>query len=220
MTGEKGRRGRPKVKSDEQRVAEIARQARDLFIANGYAEVTMDDIAASCRVSKRTLYSLFKNKADVFATIIDQHRQTMLALPGDYGHLPIADALWTIFRADLTYEENHERLAIIRLVRMESERFPELETMLHERGGEYSRKLLAQWLDEQKQAGRIVMDDPWHAAKMLMDMIFGAIVVKGRHDLRWTSDEERWAYFRQCIAIFTNGILPAQSPERFRSDPA
>ncbi|WP_435656362.1 TetR/AcrR family transcriptional regulator [Brucella pituitosa] len=214
MTETKAKRGRPKTKSDEQRTVEIAHLARDLFIANGYANVTMDDIAINCHISKRTLYSLFKSKSDIFSAIIDNHRQTMLALPGDYDHLSIFDALWAIFLLDLSKEQDHERLAIIRLVRLEAERFPELEEVLHKRGGEYSRRLLADWLQKQKDAGRIVIGDPWNAAKILMDMIFGAIIVKHRQELFWPSDTERRAYLSQCIAIFTKGILPVESSER------
>ncbi|NKB84502.1 helix-turn-helix transcriptional regulator [Ochrobactrum grignonense] len=63
MAQEKTKRGRPKVKSDDQRIAEIAQHARDLFISKGFAHVTMDDIAARCHISKRTLYSLFKTNS-------------------------------------------------------------------------------------------------------------------------------------------------------------
>ncbi len=216
MAQEKAKRGRPKVKSDKQRIVEIALCARDLFIAHGYANVTMDDIAAGCHISKRTLYSFFKSKNDVFATIVDEHRQAMLALPGEYDHMPIAEALWAIFRLDLDRDQDQDRLAVIHLIHVEAERFPELETMLHERGGEYSRHLLAQWLERQRNAGRIVVESPWNAAKILMDMIFGAVIVQHRQELRWPSDDERRIYLGQCIAIFTGGILPAEcaGPEK------
>ncbi|OYR07837.1 TetR/AcrR family transcriptional regulator [Brucella grignonensis] len=216
MAQEKTKRGRPKVKSDDQRIAEIAQHARDLFISKGFAHVTMDDIAARCHISKRTLYSLFKNKLDIFSMIVDEHRSTMLALPGNYDHLPISDALWAIFRLSLNREQDLERLAVIRLVRLEADHFPELEMTLHERGGEYSRRLLADWLESQKKAARIVLDDPWNAAKILMDMIFGAIIVKHRQELFWPSDEDRRTYLSQCIAIFTKGILPPDSAERIK----
>ncbi len=211
------RRGRPKVKSDAARSADIARQARDLFLARGYAEVTMDDIAAACHISKRTLYALFRGKADIFGRVVDDHRRSMLDLPGDYDALPIDEALRRIFRIDLGSEEDHDRLAVIRLVRVEAERFPELETMLRERGGEHSRRLLADFLERRKQDGRIEVDNTWFAAKMLMDMIFGAIIAKGaRGEVRWPSDAERRTYLGQCIAIFAAGVLPADSPERPR----
>ncbi len=218
MLEKKIRRGRPKVKSDAERSTEIARCASSLFILHGYADVTMDDIAAACHISKRTLYALFRSKADIFGRAIDDHRRSMLDLPGDYDDMPIAEALGRIFRIDLSAAEDHERLAVVRMVRLEGARFPELETMLRERGGEHSRKLLAEWLERQKRAGRIDIGNTWFAVKTLMDMIFGAIIAKGAHgEVRWPSDEERRAYLKQCIAIFTVGTLPADSPERSRS---
>ncbi|NKB84500.1 hypothetical protein HED51_20555 [Ochrobactrum grignonense] len=61
-----------------------------------------------------------------------------------------------------------------------------------------------------------MLDDPWNAAKILMDMIFGAIIVKHRQELFWPSDEDRRTYLSQCIAIFTKGILPPDSAERIK----
>lgn len=214
MSGAKRGRGRPRTISDEERSVRITRQARDLFVRKGYADTTMEDIAAACRISKRTLYTLFRGKAEIFGEIIDDHRQDMLALPGDYDGLPVAEALWRIFRGNLGADADYERLAVIRLVRLETERSPELETILRERGGDRSRELLAQWLDDRKRAGLILIDNPWRAAKILMDMIFGAMIAKGRDDVRWPSDEERGDYLRACIDIFTRGVLPVDSAER------
>jgi hypothetical protein len=72
----------------------------------------------------------------VFAAIIDDHRQEMLALPGDYDDLPIEEALARIFLVDIDEEADRERKALIRFVLVEGQHYPELAALLHERGGD------------------------------------------------------------------------------------
>src|SRR5579862_1368800 len=115
------RRGRPKVMSDANQAQDIARRAKSLFLANGYAKTSMDDVVKHCRISKSTLYRLFTNKRELFAAIIDDNRLDMLGLPGDYDDLPIAEALVRIFRVDIDERANEERLRLIRFAIVEAE---------------------------------------------------------------------------------------------------
>jgi AcrR family transcriptional regulator len=202
------RRGRPKLMSDAEQALSIARRARDLFLQKGYGRTTMEDIVACCRISKSTLYRLFPNKAEVFGAVVEDHRQSMLALPGDYGALPIDEALARIFRIDIDDEAHEERFRLIRLVLVEAREFPELRTMLRHRGAEASRQDLATWLEEQRAAGRIDIPDAHDAAKALMDLVFGAIAVKSETVHEWPPRHERIRYLRNCIGMFTRGILP------------
>lgn len=201
-------RGRPKLMSDAEQALSIARQARDLFLQKGYGRTTMEDIVACCRISKSTLYRLFPSKTEVFGAVIDDHRQSMLALPGHYDKLPIDEALARIFRIDIDDDANHERFLLIRLVLVEAREFPELRTLLRDRGAGASRQDLARWLEEQRVAGRIDIPDANDAAKALMDLIFGAIVVKSETIHEWPPRHERIRYLRNCIRMFTQGIMP------------
>lgn len=201
-------RGRPKRASDAEQAAAIARRARDLFLEKGYARTTMEDIVARCRISKSTLYRLFQNKTEVFGAVIEEHRQAMLAPPGD-DDLPIDEALARIFRVEIDDEANHERMALIRFVLVEAREFPELRALLHERGADRSRHELARWLDMQRVRGRIDLTSADDAAKALMDLMFGAIVMKPHdEDQQWPERQERIRYLRNCISMFTRGILP------------
>lgn len=201
-------RGRPKVMSDEAQSAIILQKARELFQESGYARTTMDEVAARCRISKRTLYRLFPSKTELFAAIIDAHRETMLALPGDYEKMSLQDALEAIFRIDISEEADRERIALLRFVMVESRHYPELHDLARQRGGERSRALLGEWFDKQRQLGRIDVDDAMSAGKILMDMIFGAIVFKTPGDLELGGGDDRKSYLRRCIRIFLNGVRP------------
>ena len=199
-------RGRPKLMTDEQQATAIARQARDLFLENGYTRTPMEDIAARCHISKRTLYRLFPNKTEIFGAIIDDHRQSMLALPGDYDDLPLEEAIGRIFLVDIDEEAHRRRMELVHLVIVEAHQFPELAALLHERGGDKSRAVLTEWLEAQARRGRIDIEDADATAKTLMDMMFGVIVIdRGRSPQRPGGDDRR-IRLRHAIRIFVNGV--------------
>ncbi|QDL91476.1 TetR family transcriptional regulator [Paroceanicella profunda] len=205
------RRGRPKVTPDPDLAARLVNETRKLFIERGYARTTMDDIAAHCRVSKRTLYRLFPAKSALFQAIIEAHRPAMLALPGNYSGLPLSEALARILRVDISAEEDLERIAVLRLVVMEAQSVPELAAIVRDHGAEPSRRALADWLGAQQAAGRMRPLDPMLVSGMLMNMVFG--VTRGGRvgppDVEnWPDLAERDHHIRLCIDLFLNGALP------------
>ncbi|MFZ3109162.1 MAG: TetR/AcrR family transcriptional regulator [Rectinemataceae bacterium] len=56
----------------------ILMQARDLFFKKGLLRVTMDEIALSCGISKKTLYIYFTNKEELLHAIITDFRQKLV----------------------------------------------------------------------------------------------------------------------------------------------
>lgn len=211
-------RGRPKVLSDAKQAQKIARQARSLFLKNGYARTSMDDVVMHCRISKSTLYRLFTNKKELFAAIIDDHRLDMLVLPGDYDDMAIEDALAHIFRIDIDSEANEERLALMRFAVVESQQFPELGPLLYERGPGQSLRELALWLADQCKKGRINVPNADDAAMALMDMMFGPLIRIGEQVHASRHEDDRARYLRNCISMFVRGILPRAAARARRAD--
>jgi AcrR family transcriptional regulator len=192
--------------SDEQQAAAIAREACDLFLEKGYARTAMEEIAARRHISKRTLYRLFPNKAEIFGAIVDDHRQSMLALPGDYDNLPLEEAIGRIFLIDIDEEAHTQRMEVLRLVIVEGRQFPELAALLRERGGDKSQTMLTEWLEAQAQRGRIDIEDAATTAKMLMDVVFGAVAMKWVEGPQWPGGDEWRLHLRRAIRIFVNGV--------------
>ncbi|MEW9614977.1 TetR/AcrR family transcriptional regulator [Shinella sp. S4-D37] len=199
-------RGRPKRATPAEQRAKIVAATRDLFLARGYGGTTMSDVAAHCRASKRTLYELFPSKTDLLGAIIEQHRESMLALPGDYEGLDLAQALERIFQVDIGEEEDKARAAFLNLTIVEAVRYPEVGEMMRRLGGLRAHALLTQWLEGERLAGRLFVDDTASAARMLMDMMFGAIVTKTGTGAEWPGLDARKDYMRRCIRIFVYGI--------------
>lgn len=200
-------RGRPKTRSDDAERQRVVRSARDLFLDVGYGATTMDVVAARCGVSKRTLYRLFPAKIDLFRAMAADHRRSMLALPRDPGEdLPLADALAAIFRLDIDPIDNRERLAFIRLVLADSDRFSEIGEMIVQEGAGPMLRLLEAWLADQQAKGRIRAFPADALARMLMDMIFSVLIKRFPGDQLLTL-EARARHARLCLDIFLEGAV-------------
>ncbi|WP_284141641.1 MULTISPECIES: TetR/AcrR family transcriptional regulator [unclassified Virgibacillus] len=50
----------------------ILQKAAQLFLENGYKDVSMDDVAKSCQVTKATVYYYYQTKADLYSETMTQ----------------------------------------------------------------------------------------------------------------------------------------------------
>jgi len=203
-----GRRGRPKVKPDEEQRVRIVERAGKLFRDKGYGPTTTDDLAAFCEVSKRTLYRLFGSKLSLFAAVVAAYRFEMLALPGDYDDLPLEEALGRIFKIDIDDETDRSRLAFLKVIIVEASHSSDLRQVLRTYGGDKARAHLAAWLDHQRKLGRIEVRDVENAAQILIDMLFGSAISRMFSEFNWPGSARRREYAHHCIALFLNGVLP------------
>jgi TetR/AcrR family transcriptional regulator, mexJK operon transcriptional repressor len=182
-TAKRGR-GRPKVMPEETQRKCIVEAARKLFMEKGYGNTTTEDIAAPCRISKHTLYRIFAGKAAMFAAVIEASTENILALPGQYDGLSLNDALERIFKIDTELEADHERGELVRLLVVESPRFPEIGAIAKRYGYGRAERELADWLQQQSSRGLIEIDDALNAARILWHMIVSPIVFAAIGDRR------------------------------------
>jgi AcrR family transcriptional regulator len=194
--------------SDECQKAVIIAAARDIFLTEGYDGMTMDGVAAKCGMSKKTLYRLFSSKQAMLTEIVSQHRVAMVALPGDYDHLCVEQALEAIFRLDISDEEDRDRLALLRLMKSESTRSKEVFDILMEHAAGEGSRLLNTWMIEQCDKGVLQIEDIALTVDILFDMIFGAIVKKTEPGCELPAHADRKAKMRLAIRIFVNGCRP------------
>ena len=113
---EEPRLGRPQVTSR----AELERIALDLFIRHGFAETTLDDIAAAAGIARRTFFGYYSSKNDVvwgdFAGLL-AGMEEWLAQPAAV-EAPLLDALTeaVVWFNDLPAEAvpaHRQRMALI-----------------------------------------------------------------------------------------------------------
>ncbi len=61
-----------RLRRPQDRASEIARAALDLFVTRGFAATKLEDVARAASVSKGLPYVYFKNKEELFKTVISE----------------------------------------------------------------------------------------------------------------------------------------------------
>ena len=122
------RSGRPS-KADALRLRErILSAATELFLAEGYGSTSIEAVAARARISKRTLYDRFEDKAALFTAAVHEVIARIRPPPEvpliEGAALP--DMLRRLAQFILHAALAPQALALYRLVHAEAARFPQL----------------------------------------------------------------------------------------------
>ncbi len=152
---------------------DIAEAATRLFMAQGYAAVSMDAIARAAGVSKATLYAYFASKDRLFASLVGAActRSGAGGVELADGAADLRTALTTLGERVLRFMLEEQSLAIYRVVMAEAVRFPELGRAFYERGAGASRRNLSAWLAREMEAGRLLARDPGIAAEQFVSLL-------------------------------------------------
>lgn len=157
------KRGRPTAEEREQRRDQILDAAVDLFVSNGYGQVTIDEIATASRVTKRTIYTYFGDKAEVFTATIERFRGRALAdFESDTESLEdVATRLVSVLHSD-------DAVGLHRLMIGESAQFPELAARFYASGPHGYIELLASHLRD-----RPITQEDDRLAEALFGLLLG-----------------------------------------------
>jgi AcrR family transcriptional regulator len=130
----------PKAALMARKRAAIVAAALNAFLDSGYAEASVNQIAATAGVSIKTLYRHFDSKDDLFSAVMEAACGEMPGadfpegdepLPAWYDTPPAA-ALPKAGEEYLRYVLSRDQLALYRVVTREAHRFPELGRRYHE----------------------------------------------------------------------------------------
>ena len=170
--------GKTKPRLEAERLLEILDIAAEVFIAQGFESASTNEIARRANASKTTFYSRFPTKEILFAKVIEHRMDAVFrtispTLPLD---APIGQTLsgfaTTILRAALSPMQ----IDLIRMISMESRRFPELGRRFYELGAGRGQALLAHYLEEQTRRGALRLDDPQTMAEHFISLVIGGPV--------------------------------------------
>ena len=144
--------------------------AQDLFLTKGFEAVSMDEIAERAGVSKRTVYSHFGSKEDMFVALLECKcgavRENVVETADDEA--PIEETLVCFGIAFLAMIFNEESLKLFRILAAQSYNFPDLGRRFYEAGPERSTEAMAAYLEGQAERGVIRIGDPKLAAGTLV----------------------------------------------------
>ncbi|MBR7826705.1 TetR/AcrR family transcriptional regulator [Actinospica sp. MGRD01-02] len=165
---------------DGHRRTQILRAAAELFMAGGYAGVSMDDVQAKVGGSKSTLYRHFADKLDLFTSavemMIDERNRPVLDFRPS-GSDPAA-ALIEFGRHFAAIVLDPGAIAVHRLVVAEAERVPELGQAFFEHGPRRGIEALGGHLRGLREQRVIEVDDPLLAASQLYQAMLGSLQMR------------------------------------------
>lgn len=138
--------GRPRRDQVEQRNAELLDHALDLFLERGFERTTIDAIAASVGMAKRTVYARYGDKAALFKAALQRAIddmvvpiETLRAAERD----GIENCLLSIARILVANLMSRAGLRLMRITNSEAYRMPEIGAYTYERGTRLTISYLA-----------------------------------------------------------------------------
>ncbi|HEY0281532.1 MAG TPA: TetR/AcrR family transcriptional regulator [Rhizomicrobium sp.] len=197
----------PKAALMTRKRAVIVDAALKAFLASGYAEASVNQIAAAAGVSIKTLYRHFESKDDLFSAVMQAACGKMpeTGSPGDdpepppaWYDAPPSEALPQAGEEYLRHILSQDQLALYRVVTRDAHRFPELgRRYLQETAGGRDAKF-AGYLDLWAEREGWVIHDKRAAAQVFAGLLKARMFDDVLLGLRQPSDAEIAAQARHA----------------------
>lgn len=153
------------IEVSDKKTAAIINAAHETFLAFGFDAASMDRIADTAGVSKRTVYSRFRSKEELFAATITESCRRILPVNFediDIG-LPPKDLIQRLARQVVDGIFEPDALAIRRIAAFEAQRRPSLGKAYLEHGPQFMVNAFAPLLQRLADRGAVSVDDPHKA---------------------------------------------------------
>ncbi|WP_095121223.1 TetR/AcrR family transcriptional regulator [Pseudomonas sp. Irchel s3f10] len=161
----------PQRLTDRKREA-IIQAAITEFRANGFEVTSMDKIAATAGVSKRTVYNHFPSKEELFAEILNQLWARISAEQSVVYNRdqPLRDQLQQMLHAKVQLMADENFLTLARVAIAATIHSPERAQNMVERMGEREEGLTV-WIRAAQADGRLKAVDPEFAAHQVQGLL-------------------------------------------------
>lgn len=148
--------------------------AEKAFLQYGFAATSMDDIADAAGVSKRTVYSNFGSKDELFAEVIRQ--RCSVVVPGEEivrkaDTLELEAGLRLIATAFLRGVFARAQVELYQTVVAAARLQPDIGRIMYEGPIMSTQDMVAAHLARQKEAGRLAIADPELASAQLIALL-------------------------------------------------
>ena len=204
------RAGRPTKAQAEARDAELLACALDHFLDKGFEPATIEAIAQSVNMTKRTVYARYSDKTALFRAAVHWGLER-LAVPTDEIQaaetVDLEQTLVNIARLRVDRAMTPDGMKLQRIVNTESYRFPDIFTLSYELGALPVIRFLAALLARETEASRLAIAEPELAANVFMSMVVGGpvrIIVSG-NPLTQAEIDKR---IRFAVRLFLDGARP------------
>lgn len=202
----------------------IVAAALQAFLENGYAESSVNRIAAEAGVSIKTLYRHFESKDDLFSAVMHAACATVGGEPGSalaqepggeevpaWFDLPPAAALPIVGKEYLSHLLSEEQLALYRVVTRDAHRFPELGRRYREEVTGKRDAVFVSYLDKWVPVTGWKVTDKQGAAAVFAALLTAGVLDETLHGLRTSGADEvaRQADMAasRMLGLFEAGLL-------------
>lgn len=198
--------GRPKDLAKREAILEAAKH---LFLSLGYANTSMDAVAAAAGVSKLTVYSHFTDKQTLFGAAVMATCQNQLPdLMFEYPEgVAVEDVLLNIARGFQALISSDEAVKLSRLIFALGSQDPGFGQYFYEAGPKRVMAGMAALLHCVDQRGLLRIDNPLRAAEHFF------CLVKGAPDYRLLLGcaqaligNEAEAHVREAVGVFVRAF--------------
>ena len=200
--------GRPKDLAKRQAILDAA---KTLFLSHGYANTSMDAVAAEAGVSKLTVYSHFNDKETLFSAAVMAKCEEQL--PPLFFELPagiaVEKVLLNITRGFHQLINSDESVNLHRLIMALGSQDPKLSLIFFEAGPQRMVQGMERLLAQIHDSGALSIDLPRNAAEHFFCLIKGA----GNFRLLYgcgepLGEEASESHVREVVGLFMRAYRP------------
>ena len=191
----------------DHRISHILAVAQAEFLANGFADTTMDGVARAARISKQTLYAHFRDKADLFEAVIVEDMRRFHDMPDLTADT--RDPADVLFEAARWIYDNHigsASVAMSRILITAAGKFGSLIKRHHEFRFQSAVSWIESYIAWLAERGVLRTQDAHRAA-----IRFALMASEGTSPImggRPASVKDRERYARMTVAMFLRGLDP------------
>lgn len=189
----------------------IGQAALTLFASDGYERTSVDAIATEAGVSKRTVYSHYGDKENLFLSVVRETYARMLdriaeIVERTVWENDVPDALGgCVSEITRSIVRAPERATLVRLLLTEAPHFPALIDLLNTRA---VTPIIAAPLARLGSAGQLAIPDPVQAAEHLAALTFDQVNTRSLLGTIPLSDDETRTLLASGVSVFLRAYAP------------
>ncbi len=172
--GQRYGQGRPTLEDLEQRKARVLEVATALFLAKGYAETSLVEIAKQAGVATRTIYQHFGDKEQIFQVVLDQRAaEPEREPPRINAEQKLFEALTSTAHYVCAIAFSGAAIPFQRLMIAESQRFPEVMRRMFDVMVKRLHLNVKAVFEQLAEAGKIPPGNHSESTKFFIDLLLG-----------------------------------------------
>lgn len=200
--------GRPTREQAEQRHNELLDRSLELFLEKGFELATIDAIATSVGMTKRTVYGLYADKSALFTASVQRAVEQWIVDGETLATLETADleeTLIAVARIRMERAVSPIGLRLQRIINAESYRFPEIFKLAYEQGSRFTTDFLVDLFRRHTEAGDIYVEKPDIAASAFISMVIGPPARALAHSNGTVDEAALEERIQFCVKLFLDG---------------